>query len=108
MLKEFFLSMIKRKTTPTELDIEDIAKKTLFPSKEVKMWLEHLEQVDFNRRGGAAKASENRRKWAANATKSHHNPDPIQTPESQPNVDPEYYCSYCGGKYEEETDEEEF
>ena len=116
MLKEFFQSMKKRKTTPTEPDIKAIAEKTLLPPVEVRMWLEHLQQVDLNRRRGAAKAAETRHRRAANTTASSADPNPTL----QANVNPEpipgpaaetediYYCGYCGGQYEEETEECEF
>ena len=137
ILKEFFLSLKKRKATPTELDIKAIAEGVLLPSSEVEMWLEHLQQVDINRKRGAAKAAETRRRRAASTTTSTSdpnlatvNPEPIPTseanvnpdpiPTSHTNVNPEtipaseaetesiYYCGYCGGKYEDETEDCEF
>ena len=101
------------------------------------MWLEYLQQVDINRKRGAAKAAETRRRRAASTTTSTSdpnlatvNPEPIPTseanvnpdpiPTSHTNVNPEtipaseaetesiYYCGYCGGKYEDETEDCEF
>jgi len=46
---------------PTDADIESMSKQTVLPSREVKIWHEHLEQVDLNRKCEAAKAAETRR-----------------------------------------------
>ena len=58
LLKEFFLSHPE----PTEELFTSIARKTLLPIDEVKMWLNHLKTVEINRRRGAAKAAETRRR----------------------------------------------
>ena len=115
-VERVFQSMKKEKTIPTESDIKAIAEKTLLPPVEVQMWLEHLQQVDLNRRLGAAKAAETRCRRTANTIASSAHPNPTL----EANVNPEpipgpaaetedvYYCGYCGGQYEEETEECEF
>jgi len=101
VLKEFFSSMKKRGKNPTDADNESMSKQTLLPSSEVKMWLEHLEQVHLNRKRGAAKAAETRRIQSGGAKTARSSHTTIPAAE-------EYYCGHCGGKYEEETDEPEY
>ena len=48
-------------TDPTTSMVEEVAKETLLPPSEVKLWIDNLKTVDANRRRGAAKAAETRR-----------------------------------------------
>ena len=83
MLTDFFISLCGN--TPTTNVLEDIAKKNSLPVNEVQMWLEHLKTIDQNRKHGAAKAAETRRK---RCTKEN------------------YRCGFCGAPYESETEVE--
>ena len=89
LLKEFFLSL--KGVDATEKMVEDIAKKTLLSPRECKMWLGHLKTVHMNRKRGAAKAAQSRKKKQAQG----------QDPEE------ECLCGVCGVAYESETEEEE-
>ena len=80
--------------------------------------------MDLNCRRGAAKATETRRRRAVNTIASTPDPNPTLeanvNPTLEANVNPEpipgpaaesediYCCGYCGGQYEEETEECEF
>ena len=92
LLKEFFSAH----SNPTGDQIESIAKKTLLPVDEVNMWLNHLRSVEVNRKHGAEKATETRRRKKA----QQQQPDQLESPV-------QYFCGFCGGEYEEETDEVE-
>lgn len=59
LLKDFF---IKSGPEPSEIELEEIAKKCLLPLTDVSMWLNHLHTINENRKRGAAKAAETRRK----------------------------------------------
>jgi len=53
-----------------EVDIENLASKCLLPSNEVRLWLQHLQQVAKNSRKGAEKAKASRRRKAIDALTS--------------------------------------
>ena len=55
--------------TPSDDDITKIAKKTLLPTDEVIIWLDHLRQVQKNRKRGADKAAETRRRKKCKSSK---------------------------------------
>ena len=82
------------KDSETQGDISELAKKTLLPVDEVKIWVSHLEMVDANRRRGAKKAAATRRK-SRSCSRSELTEPVVAT----------YFCSKCGDAYEEETDE---
>ena len=56
----FFKKVNCDKLTPAA--IEDLSKKVLLSPEHVTMWLYHLKTVQVNRRNGAVKAAETRRK----------------------------------------------
>ena len=45
----------------TDNFVEELARKTLLPPDDVRLWLSHLETVSDNRKRGANKASETQR-----------------------------------------------
>ena len=60
IIKEFHTSL--KGADPEEAEMETIATETMLPLAEVKMWLAHLTMVASNRKRGAAKAAQTRRK----------------------------------------------
>jgi hypothetical protein len=64
-----------------------MAKKVLLPVCEVKLWLDHLDTVDTNRKRGAAKAAETRRR----KLRSQLDQQPAESSTSA-----SYYCGICG------------
>ena len=50
-----FRSKIKGRN-PSKSDLKQLAKTCLLPLSKVKIWLDHLKQVDHNRKIGAEKA----------------------------------------------------
>jgi len=85
---------------PTDADIESMSKQTLLPSREVKIWLEHLEQVDLNCKCGAAKAAE--QKPDEFEVEMQRLPDPLLPPLLQQQNTT--VVTVGGGMYEEETE----
>lgn len=79
------------KGSPTEEQVQEIAKNVLLSPDEVKMWLDHLQTVRDNRRRGAQKAAETRKKNKMVKKSSHDT----------------YFCGICHDQYVEYTDEEE-
>lgn len=47
---------------PSEVDVKQLAKTCILPMNEVEIWLDHLKQVDKNRKMGAEKAKETQKK----------------------------------------------
>ena len=92
LLKEFLSH-----PEPTEELFTSIARKTLLPIEEVKMWLNHLKTVEINRRRGAAKAAETRRR--------KRQQQQAQEQVRQIQQRHEYSCGICGGLYQDETTE---
>ena len=78
------------KGSATDEQVQEIAKNVLLSPDEVKMWLDHLQTVRDNRRRGAQKAAETRKKKTVK--KSFHDA---------------YFCGTCHDQYMEYTDEEE-
>ena len=93
--------MKSKNSSPTELDIENVAKNTLLPQQDVRMWLKHLEQIDYNRKRGAAKAALTRRQRQTTRKAKATSSGSVAVQNS-------YCCGVCGGIYKEETDEAEF
>ena len=88
MLKDFYIAL--KNETPTEEQVETIAKQTLLPVGETVVWLEHLKGTDDNRKRGAAKAVETRKlRMSSKSAKV-------------------YSCGVCGALYGDETEEAEF
>ena len=84
VLNKFFVDL---KGSPASDDqIETVAKKALLPTEEVKIWLDHLSTVAENRKRGAVKAAETRRRKQQSAS----------------NTDDRYFCGTCGIEYQEE------
>jgi hypothetical protein len=69
ILQEFHSK--KKHLTPTESDLKMLAKQCLLPENEIQIWLDHLKQVDNNRKIGAekAKATRKRKKMAQISSK---------------------------------------
>ena len=80
---------LKGESPPDSL-IEELARKTLLPSNEVKLWFSHLQIVAENRRG-AQKAAETRRLRKQQQKR---------TQQLAPDV---YYCGVCHEQYLEYT-----
>lgn len=76
----------------SELEVQDLAKRVLLPVSEATIWLEHLGEVSRNRKEGAIKAAETRKRKKMD--KQQEKSDAI-------------LCDVCGGQWEEETDEVE-
>lgn len=72
ILREFYQKLNGKE--PSEAMLESVAKRTLLPTNEVCMWLDHLKIVDTNRKRGASKAAETRR----------HKRNTVQTPSTDP------------------------
>lgn len=86
ILKEEF-AKLKDASCPSAF-IQDVARKVLLSPSEVTMWFEHLQQISENRKRGAAKAAQTRKKRKANQK--------LQT---------EYSCGVCHGPYLDFTEE---
>ena len=78
---------------PSEQQLEAISCQVLLPCAEVKMWLDHLSTVQQNRKRGAAKAAETRKRKAQQKG---------LLSEAQNDR-----CRVCGEEYKDETPEEE-
>jgi len=72
---------------PPESVCTKIAKETLLSVNDVKMWFEHLHTMRENRRRGAAKAAETRRRKKADCQSGKT-----------------YYCVVCYQEYQEFTE----
>ena len=72
--------------------MKDLAKRVLLPVSEINIWLEHLEEVSRNRKEGAIKAAETRKR---------------KKMEKQQEKSDDILCGVCSGQWEEETDEVE-
>ena len=75
--------------------VQDIAKQTLLSPEEVTMWLSHLNTIAENRKKGAEKAAETRRKKKAAS----------RQPRDLPNGDDSEVCDVC--KLEDPAEEGE-
>ncbi|XP_065903776.1 uncharacterized protein [Dysidea avara] len=83
---------------PSPSFIAELAKKCLLPPDEVSFWFEHLQQIQKNRKRGAAKAAATRRlkKQTLQAAESGGVTE-NSTPEA-------VFCSVCGELYEDLTE----
>lgn len=59
LLRDFFFEC---RSNPSDASLKNITKKCLLPENEVRMWLDHFQTVDTNRKRGAAKAAETRQR----------------------------------------------
>ena len=84
ILKEVFA---KRRGNISDEDIQQLSKETLLPPEEVRIWIEHLQTIQANRKQGAEKAAATRQRKKAN--------------------EKHYYC-ICGEEYSDVTDEIEY
>lgn len=80
VLKDYFTSQ----TSIPDIEVQRIAKEVLLPIEDVSFWVEHLRSITENRKRGAAKAAETRRK--------------------KREKDSLCYCGKCGKLYNESTD----
>ena len=130
IILELFQSL---KTSPTDSQIEQVAKLALLSPSEVRMWLSHLKLVKENRQRGARKAAMTRRQKRATASKStdcsvatvttvesaaastvklqsvdtvESSAASIATLQSVDTVE-SYYCGVCHKQYEDYTNTEE-
>ena len=87
---------------PSPSFIAELAKKCLLPPDEVSFWIEHLQQIQKNRKRGAVKAAATRRlkKQATLQAAESGGVTENSTPEA-------VFCSVCGDLYEDLTDEVE-
>ena len=92
ILKEAFDAL--EKYPPEESLYLQLAQRTLLKVEEVKIWLEHLNTIKQNRKRGAAKAAETRKRKAREKQKA--------TKQGS-----EYYCGACHEPYLEFTEAEE-
>lgn len=95
LLKDFFQ---RYGSDPPDASLESIAKQCLLRVSEVRMWLQHLQTVDTNRKRGAAKAAETRRR-----RKKHSSSSPVVAGQD---VESEERCGVCDGVFGD-TDEVE-
>ncbi len=79
---------------PSQEKIVELAKETLLSVHEVEIWFDHLETVARNRKRGAAKAAETRRRKKAK-----------QKADSDTTEGTTCYCGICHEPYVEYTDE---
>ena len=100
ILKDFYQSQAR--TDPSAEDIESVAKKTLLPVSEVRIWLDHLKTIDNNRKCGAVKAAETRRRNNQSKQTFNEGNKPEFITEQN-----EYHCGFCGALYVD-SDEIEF
>lgn len=116
IIREFFF-----KKSPMDCDITELAKRVLLPICEIEIWLEHLKEVQHNRKRGAAQAAITRKANRAARCGSLPPPTDVPEPESSPSTsrddgctttfvhqtDEDYYCGVCGGQFEQETEQVE-
>ena len=88
IIKEVFIGLNGQ--APSETFFENLAKQCLLPTEEVKIWVEHLSQVQRNRQRGAQKAAATRKQKKA-AQKSLSVTAVL--------------CAVCGEPYEEFTED---
>lgn len=67
VLLNFFNSLKGLK--PTQKQLEAVSRQVLLPCSEVELWLNHLTTIQENRKRGAAKAAETRKKQRAERTR---------------------------------------
>ena len=94
LLKQFHHKLEGK--SPTQAQLLEMAKKCLLPVHEVEMWLEHLSTIAENRKRGALKAAETRRRKKQE-----------KEAESAQNREEMVYCGVCHQPYVEFTDEVE-
>ena len=84
--------------SPSESELNEVAKQTLLSPDEVKIWIAHLDDVARNRRRGAQKAAETRKK------KSHSTCTSDTSQQSTISQEKVYYCGVCQEQYVEYTE----
>ena len=87
---------------PEESLYQQLAERTLLKVEEVKIWLEHLNTIKLNRKKGAAKAAETRRRRAQEKQRNQEKQKAANVQQGS-----EYYCGTCHEPYLEFTDTEE-
>ncbi len=88
ILKEEFDGMSSY--PPSESVCADLSMKVMLPVEEIKIWLDHLHTIRENRKKGALKAAETRRRKITSATASTS-----RARES------EYQCGICHAPYQD-------
>ena len=83
-----------RGASPSQRELEAISCQVLLLCEEVNMWLDHLSTVQYNRRRGAAKAAETRRKRKSEQTAS---PTATAPKRGKPTADPSATAPTRGG-----------
>ena len=84
--KQGFISL--KDQHPSDAFIQDMARQCLLPSDEVQIWIEHLSQVQRNRKRGVQKAAETKRR----------------TKEQNKTSSASVVCVICGDPYEDITE----
>ena len=98
VLKEYFDTL--NTYPPSESELNKLSKLVMLPAEEVKIWLDHLHTVCTNRRKGAVKAAETRRRKKQKPAMSV--PDPIDEAKES-----EYQYGICHTPYQAFTQAEE-
>ena len=104
ILKEFFTSL--QGSEPTDGVLTDVASKTLLPTSEVRIRLDHLKTVELNRKRGASRAAMTRRIKEGDQDKSQRSCQQSHI-QRQQDTQETYRCGVCAAVFKEETDEEE-
>lgn len=79
------------KRSPTANEVSSLARPVLLPEHEVQIWVDHLADVEMNRKRGAAKARIT-----------------CQLAKQKQQQTERYFCGVCGQEYINETEEPEF
>ena len=105
LLKEEF---DKLHSEASEECIHEVAKKCLLPPLEVRIWFDHLEQIQKNRKRGAEKAAETRRR-KKEAAKQVAEAEVMQAAKqaATEQSNEETFCGICQQMYAELTEENE-
>ena len=100
---------------PSDSVYSDLSKKAMLPVDKVRIWLEHLHTICDNRKKGAIKAAETRRRKSSSASVAMAQESAAMAQESAAMAqesatmaqDTEYQCGVCHAPYQEFTDVEE-
>ena len=102
ILKEMFSERDQESSEFSSEFVTNAAKKVLLTTDDVTVWLNHLSEVQKNRKRGAAKAAETRqKKKEKNKCDDLLNRD-TDVDQALQQIE-KYYCASCGIEYEEDT-----
>ena len=106
IIKEGFMAL--KGQSPSDTFIRNMAKQCLLPSEEVEIWVEHLSEVQRNRKRGAQKAAETRkRKREQKKAASVLSLPPASTEDEGSSSAEVVLCAICGNPYEDLTEDVE-